>query len=306
MFNHPVPGQNSFINYQEFLSSGTFYRPKGQKYTRAWIMCVGGGAGRLSGYSAGGPGACMLREVFLSQDSYNTSIGAGGSGTVWPADGGDTYFGSNLVIAKGGRTGGAMGDASLYGRNNLSYTYSSFKFTDYGVGYEGQWTYKRCRDGGFNGSTGANSGAGSGVNGAPGWSGYCIVFYEETIKNRKLSLGTYQHLKKQSFSSSGTFYRPTRYPVTLAYVCLKNTDTFSRSYYTGATFFLIEDSYTVTIGTNGGISSFGTIFGSNNSPSNYCSVDCLAKSGIENSTGRISHIMSENFVQTEAWVMYYE
>jgi len=320
MFNYPIPGQNSFINYQEFNSSGTFYRPKGQKWTRAWIMCVGGGAAG-SYYNYGGPGACMMREVFLSDDSNTVTIGAGGSSDN--SAGGATLFGSNIVYAAGGSSSGIMGNLTKYYIEKNSKNINSFTYTSYGTDTNriaARWTYKRqtavnfsnsngaIYTYGYNGNSGANSGAGGNkVAGSKGYSGYCIVFYEDTIKNNNISLGTYQHLKKQVITTSGTWYRPQRFPVTLAYICLKAVDSFNRAYYHGGTYFLTDTSYTVTLGTGGGTSYFGDILNSAiDYGDQYCSVDCHIASQVENSTGRIAHFACPELAQTNAWVMWYE
>jgi hypothetical protein len=315
MFDYPTPGENSFINFQEFNASGTFYRPRGQKWTRAWIMCIGGGNAYT--LAKGGPGACMMREVYLSSDSYTTTIGAGGTPSV-PA-GGATSFGGTIVYASGGNANGNMGTITQYYTDYNSKNINSFAYTSYGSNTQNtriasRWTYKRqtqvtfTNSGspyGYNGNSGANSGAGGETAGTSGGSGYCIIFYEDTLKTGKFASGTYQHLKKQTFSSSGTFYRPTRFPATLAFVCVKRT-LGTNAYYACGTYFLTSPSYTMTIGTDG-TGSFGNILDTTTDYGDqYSSVECHTCTNVASSTGKIAHFASESLAQADAWVMYFE
>lgn len=312
MLNIPLIGENSFINYQEFLSSGTFTRPLGHKWTKAWIMVVGGGGG--GNYSAsGGPGACMMREVYLSGNSYTVTIGAGGASG---SNGGTTSFGS-ILTATGGiqsAAGGAMG--AITDLVPTSARVHSFEYASYGyvasARYFSNWTYKKISSvgstgaNGFNGNSGENSGAGGTTSspGYAGYSGYCIIFYEDEAQNCPKNRNIQKHLKIQEFSSSGTWYRPTRFPATLVYVCLKVVDNSSRNFFYGGTFFLTEPSYTMTIGT---VASFGSIMSSSAIGINANSATKMyTASGVQNSTGKIVCPAHESLGQTNAWVMWYE
>jgi hypothetical protein len=261
MFDYPTPGENSFINYQEFLSSGTWYRPKGQKYTKAWIMIVGGGGGANSAYStSGGSGAVIMRQTFLSADSYTVTIGAGGA--IGGA-GGATSFGS--LTANGGTAGGTSSNGYVgEGHNFRGNDYSTdFLITEYcrkkglTTVYQNCWNYQRMINStttDWHGKPGGGNNSGlAGLTKQPGHSGYCVIFWEEAIS--KIKSSGFNHLKIQEFSASGTWYRPTRFPATLASIYFKHP---SNNIYNFATkHFLTEDYYSIVIGSSS--FSFGNI-----------------------------------------------
>lgn len=347
MFDYPIPGENSFINYQEFLTSGTWYRPNYQKWTKSWILCIGGGGSGAIGTSAGAPGygggggAITQRMAFLKEDSYSVIVGAGGvsfSGTSGNGyTGGATSFGS-IVNANGGVGGtasaiGTGGSAELYNYKsgtlyfpdflaqsipgNGSYLYSAWNYKRHsgafapGTGLGGAKGHNGNGGNGSGGSPSANSGAGSGgyrsfgtpVTVGVGGSGYCIIFWEDKLKYSKKYAGN-THLKIQEFSSSGTWYRPKRFPATFAYIFLVSTA--ATPVWCFAAHFLTEDNYSFVISNP---SSFGGIV----STSYYGTYTCNglnAYKHLNGITGATSKTVRawpfETLAPTTSFIMWYE
>jgi hypothetical protein len=278
-------------------------------------MVVGGGGGSNSASYYGGAGCCMLRQVYLSADSYTVTIGAGGArGNA----GGVTSFG-NIAVANGGLSLTNMGLPQNWLYTGTSRPAFCFEYCDYGFDtytYEhySTWTYKRCQPyiggsvlgvRGFNGSAGENSGAGGAINGA-GYSGYCIIFWEEELKTKQRNAGDYDNLKIQEFSSSGTWYRPKRIPATMAFIYLKNTSSPYRN--STGTFFLTNDSYTVTTGTS---PSFGDILAYGQPASSNPSYGAVlsASTGTCNkhaNTPKLGHWILEEYNPSNSFIMWYE
>jgi hypothetical protein len=348
MLNLPLIGENSFINYQEFLASGTWYRPKNQKWTKAWILCVGGGGSGGIGVNTsypgygGGPGAMSQRMTFLKETSYSVTVGAGGasysaSTTATGKAGGATSFGA-LLNANGGSGGshtaiGSGGPAETYNyKNGNVYFHDFFAHSMPGTNTTctfRSWTYKRhsgyftngtgSSETGYGGVAGYNGNGGNAPGGSPdsgsgagsagykasgtsvtvgaGGSGYCIVFWEEELNQPKCK--GYSNLKMQEFSSSGTWYRPKRFPATFAYIFLVST----AATWCFSPHFLIEDSYSFVIGNP---STFGSIASTNY----YCSYSLDGLNSYKHRTSYTSATLRawpfETLAPTTSFIMWYE
>jgi len=105
-------------------SNDTWTAPVG--VTKVYVECWGGGGG--GGTSYGGQSGCYSAayETVVPEDDYTITIGAGGTSSG--GTGGDTIFGSSVVLAKGGLgdgnsvTAGCVGDLVVYGMTGLQYT----------------------------------------------------------------------------------------------------------------------------------------------------------------------------------------
>lgn len=145
---------------QSFAASGTFICPAGVTSITIESWGAGGAGGGVDiegsaqGGSGGGGGAYskVSNYTVVPGNSYSITVGVGGLGIIGDGgDGGNSFFGSNICVAKGGKGGLA---------NN-----------SYGGGVGGSGTYS-----GGNGSNsnsglpgGGGSGAGSGSKGNNGF-----------------------------------------------------------------------------------------------------------------------------------------
>jgi len=130
-----------------FTANDTWTCPEG--VTKVLVQCWGGGGG--AGVLYGGQGGCYAESYRTVEPDaeYDIVIGAagtGGSGPVPSIDGtagGDTVFGSNTVVAKGGagngdaQSGGNIGDLTAVGGTGLLYTKN---MDDDNEGYLGGWS----------------------------------------------------------------------------------------------------------------------------------------------------------------------
>lgn len=155
-----IPGTPNTVSYS---TSGTWIAPAG--VISATVECIGAGGGggvsnspsRGGGGGAGGAWATKVVTVVPGQ-TYNITVGIGGNPASnnggSGANGGDTIFGANLVVAKGGTGGSAsnggyspsgnIGDNAYYG----------------GSGGDGASDWPMAGGGGASGSYGATGGAG--------------------------------------------------------------------------------------------------------------------------------------------------
>ena len=86
----------------------SFSAPSFVKGLKVETWGAGGGGGGFSRASGGGGGAYARSYLTNSGNAYNTIVGAGGTGGLANAagvDGGNTIFGSSLVVAEGGKKG---------------------------------------------------------------------------------------------------------------------------------------------------------------------------------------------------------
>lgn len=96
-------------------ASGTYTTPSGCR--AILVECIGGGGGgggtpattgsgngQTAAGGGGGGGAYAASLITTPASSYSVTVGAGGTGVSGDDgnDGGDTIFGSNLVVAEGG------------------------------------------------------------------------------------------------------------------------------------------------------------------------------------------------------------
>lgn len=138
----PAESDPQFKYMVDFFSSNdTWTAPVG--VTKVLVECWGGGGGGGAAYGGQG-GAYSAKHITVTpEQGYNIAIGsAGNSGG---GTGGDTIFGSNTVIAKGGagngssQGSGCVGDLVVYGNTGLQYTKDMDSTIE---GYFGGFAYK--------------------------------------------------------------------------------------------------------------------------------------------------------------------
>lgn len=111
--------------------------------TRAWVECWGGGGGGGANY--GGQGGCYAAKYVTVTPSTGYPIAIGSGGSSGGGTGGDTIFGSNVVVGKGGlgngnaRNTGCVGDLTYYGSVGILYTKDMDSSEE---GYFGGWAWK--------------------------------------------------------------------------------------------------------------------------------------------------------------------
>lgn len=156
-------GQNS----KAFTTSGSFTIPAGVTSITVECWGAGGGGGPVIPYSnrgGGGGGGAYAKSVISVTPgaTYSYVIGSGGG----PKNsGGDTYFGSSLVLAKGG-TGATSDIAGVGGNKNSSIGDVCLSG---GSGANGS----NSKSGGGGGAAGASQNGGS-ASGTTAGIGYCI------------------------------------------------------------------------------------------------------------------------------------
>ncbi len=141
------------LNSQTFTNNGTFTVPAGVTSIQVEAVGGGGGGGTDSAQEPGGGGGAYARSFVAVSPSqqHSVTIGAGGGPNV---DGGDSIFGSNLVVAKGGLKG--LGATAGAGGAAASST-GDLKFSGGAGG---------AQQGGGGSRSGSGGGSGAGRSGA--------------------------------------------------------------------------------------------------------------------------------------------
>lgn len=160
---------------QVFNTSGTFTVPAG--VTSVTVECWGAGGGgstRTSGgRGGGGGGGAYATSIFpVTPGNYNITVGTGGSGST---AGGNTSFGTNLVVAAGGNSG-VNNSATAGSGGNIAASTGTIRYEG-GNGADGGALWSGGGGGGA-GSTGAGgnasgatAGTGTSLNGGNGGTG---------------------------------------------------------------------------------------------------------------------------------------
>ncbi|MEI6140245.1 MAG: glycine-rich domain-containing protein [Mariniphaga sp.] len=152
---------------QVFTSSGTFTVPAG--VTLIKVQCWGGGGGgghggsSGNGMNGGGGGAYSAKEFSVTPGAlYTVTVGAAGAGGTSNSSpgtiGGNTIFGSNVVVAAGGGVSNSENISALGGQSS-----SCIGDLKYSGGNGGKGNTSNHGGGGGGGSSGSSAGAG--VNG---------------------------------------------------------------------------------------------------------------------------------------------
>lgn len=141
---------------------------------------AGGGGARASGVnkrgSGGGGGAFASSSLNVTpSSSFTVTVGTGGAGTAGPNNGGNSFFGSNLVVAEGGKgvapngaTGGA-GGSTLNSTGTVKYNGGNGANHPSGGGGGGGGGAGSTQNGSNgSGSTGGTGGINSGGKGGNG------------------------------------------------------------------------------------------------------------------------------------------
>ncbi len=161
-----APAVGATVDFQEFLTSGTWNKPAGA--VTVFVENIGGGAGGWNnnvGDAAGGGGGGYTSKLFQASDltsSVVTTIGAGGVGGATGAanvgsDGGDTTFAAFLTATGGFGLPQTIAFQGTAGRGG-----------DAGGGERGGHTASSQPDGQGGYSSGGGGGAGSSVAGGGG------------------------------------------------------------------------------------------------------------------------------------------
>lgn len=147
--------QNYTLRTDTFTSSGTWTVPTG--VTEAYVECWGAGGGGTAGVGGGGGGAYAAKLVSNLTPGSNISITVGTSAEN--TDGGNSVFGSNVVVAAGGKKGGNGGTGGSVANSIGDIKYS---------GGNGQLGTGDCGGGGGAGNKGAGGSADAGYPGVGG------------------------------------------------------------------------------------------------------------------------------------------
>lgn len=155
---------------QTFTTNGTFTVPAG--VTSITVECWGGGGGggaNTSGAKGGGGGGAYTRSAITVTPGqmFAVVIGSGGAPTV---NGGNSIFGTNLVLAAGGSTGSETsgGSGGTIGSSIGTFIFNGGTGANASgnTGGGGGGSATASADGG-NGS-GATGGSGQGAGGTAG------------------------------------------------------------------------------------------------------------------------------------------
>lgn len=155
---------------QTFNASGSYTIPAGYTATikvEAWGGGGGGGGDRYGDDGAGGGGGAYASKTLsnLAAGTYTITVGAGGAGAVrnlvnGPStaaqNGGNSFFGANLVVANGGRAGG--GEAG--GAGGAASTGAGYTSWSGGTGGKTNTAWNTPLFGGGGGGSAKTTGAG--------------------------------------------------------------------------------------------------------------------------------------------------
>lgn len=151
-----------------FITSGTSWSGVATDGSDITVECIGGGgAGATAATNigtGGGGGAYAIKTVAYASGSSVSGITIGQGGATSSADGTDTIWNTNVVIAKGGKGGPTATGAGGAGGAAASCTPSAGAYS----GGAGGGTGTNSRAGGAGGGAGGPSGIGSagGIGGA--------------------------------------------------------------------------------------------------------------------------------------------
>ncbi len=166
---------------ETFTGNGTFIVPAGVTSITVECWGAGGGGSRITNNQGrrgggGGGGAYAMSVLTVTPGtSYSVFVGTGGGSNT---DGGNTYFGSNLVLAEGGKGGsnnsttGAAGGAASNSIGNVVYSGGNgANGGSYWSGGGGGGAGSSGAGGNASGNTGGTGTASNGGNGANGVAG---------------------------------------------------------------------------------------------------------------------------------------
>ncbi len=150
---------------QTFTTSGTFTVPTG--VTSITVECWGGGGsggGQSGGGSQGGGGGGAYSSATIAVApgaQYSVNVGIGGVGTTSNigTPGGDSWFGSNVVLAKGGGGSGSSRTGGLGGVSSSGVGTTKFSGGNGGPGSG----CGSCAGGGGGSSAGINADGSTGI-----------------------------------------------------------------------------------------------------------------------------------------------
>ena len=175
-------------------ATGTYTRPVGSKYIKAFVIGGGGGggAGGTTGRGSGGGAGQVTFRFFDETGTYNATIGTGGSSGT---NGNTTTFsnGANSLQAGGGTTGTigsstnqSGGNTPITNTNERLFATSGFCATSLSSGNGGSNMFGSGGRGAINtadtpGGAGVGFGGGGGggtlaSNGGSGSAGAVIIF----------------------------------------------------------------------------------------------------------------------------------
>jgi hypothetical protein len=173
-----LSGQNLIVD--TIKSNTTWNVPSDVTHITVQCWGAGGGGGQSSGTNraAGGGGGAYARSSFnvTPSASFSVTVGIGGAGTAGPNHGGNSIFGSNQVVAEGGKglaqngQVGAAGGSTLNSVGDVKYSGgngSNISGNNGGGGGGGAGSTQNGGNGsGSTGGTGGTNHGGKGGNGA--------------------------------------------------------------------------------------------------------------------------------------------
>lgn len=182
------------ISYSSFTASGTYTVPSGINWV--YVYAVGGGAGGMggaenkagSGGCAGGVATRWFRAIDLASSTYSIVVGGGGQSAAGNSTttntsgnaGGNTTFGTNLLVALGGPSSGTDNTITVTRPGSIALASNTSGSTDFD-GQGPRADINPARNGANTPFGPASGGAGSNGNraGGAGGSGFNKYAYSD-------------------------------------------------------------------------------------------------------------------------------